>query len=47
VREKDIDLLVMATHGQTGISHALFGSTTEKVVRRRPVPVITVRKPED
>jgi len=47
VREKNIDLLVMATHGQTGISHALFGSTTEKVVRRSPVPVITVRKPED
>ncbi len=37
----------MATHGQTGIAHALFGSISEKVVRRSPVPVLTVRRPED
>ncbi len=47
VHEWDIDLVIMATHGQTGITHALFGSTTEKVVRRSPVPVLTVRRPED
>jgi nucleotide-binding universal stress UspA family protein len=47
VCEQGIDLVVMATHGQTGITHALFGSTTEKVVRRSPVPVLTVRRPED
>jgi nucleotide-binding universal stress UspA family protein len=47
VRKERIDLVVMATHGQTGITHALFGSTTEKVVRRSPVPVLTVRRPED
>jgi len=47
IREKNIELVVMATHGQTGIAHALFGSTSEKVVRRSPVPVLTVRRPED
>ncbi|MFB0515928.1 MAG: universal stress protein [Candidatus Neomarinimicrobiota bacterium] len=47
VREENIDLVVMATHGQTGITHALFGSTAEKVIRRSPVPVLTVRKPEE
>ncbi len=47
IREQNIDLVVMATHGQTGIAHALFGSTSEKVVRRSPVPVLTVRRTED
>ena len=37
------DMLVMCTHGWTGIKHALLGSVTEKVVRLSPVPVLTVR----
>jgi len=37
------DLLVMGTHGRTGLSHALMGSVTEKVVRRAPCAVLTVR----
>jgi universal stress protein A len=37
------DLLVMGTHGRTGLSHALMGSVAEKVVRRAPCPVLTVR----
>jgi len=37
------DLLVMGTHGRTGLSHALLGSVTEKVVRRAPCPILTVR----
>ena len=42
-REKDADLIVIGTHGRTGIDHMLFGSTAEKVVRKAPCPVLTVR----
>jgi nucleotide-binding universal stress UspA family protein len=42
-----IDLVVMGTHGRTGIDHYLIGSVAEKVVRRSPVPVMTVRFDED
>ncbi len=45
-RENDIDMIVMATHGLSGLSHILFGSTTEKVVRKSTCPVLTVRHPE-
>ena len=45
--EQDIDLLVMGTHGRTGLDRYLLGSTTERVVRRSPVPVLTVRHDED
>lgn len=37
------DLIVIATHGRTGFEHMLMGSVTEKVVRRAPCPVFTVR----
>jgi universal stress protein A len=37
------DLLVLGTHGRTGLSHVLMGSVAEKVVRRAPCPVLTVR----
>lgn len=37
------DLIVMATHGRGFMSHALLGSTTERVVRRAPCPVFVVR----
>jgi len=43
--EKDIDLIIIATHGHTGVEHLLFGSTAEKVVRKAPCPVLTVREP--
>ena len=43
--EKDIDLIIMATHGHTGVEHLLFGSTAEKVVRKAPCPVLTLREP--
>lgn len=42
-KEHDIDLIVMGTHGRTGLSHALIGSVAEKVVRKAPCPVLTVR----
>ena len=43
--ELDIDLIVIATHGHTGMEHLLFGSTAEKVVRKAPCPVLTLREP--
>ena len=43
--EEDIDLIIIATHGHTGIEHVLFGSTAEKVVRKAPCPVLTLREP--
>jgi nucleotide-binding universal stress UspA family protein len=45
-RERDIDLIVMGTHGHTGLAHLFMGSVAEKVVRRAPCPVLTVRHPE-
>lgn len=37
------DLIVLGTHGRTGLDHVLFGSTAEKVVRLSRLPVLTVR----
>jgi nucleotide-binding universal stress UspA family protein len=42
-KEKKADMIVIGTHGRTGIDHMLFGSTAEKVVRKSPCPVLTVR----
>jgi nucleotide-binding universal stress UspA family protein len=39
------DLIVIATHGYSGLKHAMLGSATEKVVRRSPCPVLVVREP--
>ena len=39
------DLVVMATHGRTGVSHALLGSVAEQVVRKAPCPVLTLKNP--
>lgn len=41
--EKKADLVVLGTHGRTGVRRALLGSVAEKVVRTCPVPVLTVR----
>jgi universal stress protein A len=38
------DLIVMGTHGRTGFSHLFVGSVAERVVRRAPCPVLTVRE---
>jgi nucleotide-binding universal stress UspA family protein len=45
-KEADIDLIVMGTHGRGGLKHMLMGSVSEKVVRKSPCPVLTVRHPE-
>ena len=42
-KELDVDLIVMATHGRTGIEHFLLGSVAERVVREAERPVLTVR----
>lgn len=39
----DVDLIIIASHGHTGVEHILFGSTAEKVVRKAHCPVLTVR----
>jgi nucleotide-binding universal stress UspA family protein len=42
-RQQTIDLIVLATHGRTGLPHVLVGSVAEAVVRTAPCPVLTVR----
>ncbi len=42
-RKHNIDLIVLATHGRTGLAHVLMGSVAETVVRTAPCPVLTVR----
>ncbi len=44
-REHDIDLVVISTHGRTGLRHVLLGSVAERIVREAPCPVLTVRDP--
>ncbi len=41
-RKKRADLIVMGTHGRTGLPHVLLGSVAERVIRNAPCPVITV-----
>jgi nucleotide-binding universal stress UspA family protein len=45
-QEQKIDMIVLGTHGKGMLDQALFGSTTERVVRRAPCPVLTVRLAE-
>jgi nucleotide-binding universal stress UspA family protein len=44
--EQRIDLIVMGTHGRGPLGHMVLGSVAERVVRRAPCPVLTVRHPE-
>ena len=43
-REEGVDLIVMGTHGRTGLQQILIGSVAEKVVRKAPCPVLVVRE---
>jgi len=42
--EQGIDLIVISTHGRTGLSHILLGSVAERIVREAPCPVLTIRR---
>ena len=42
-RKHDIDLIVLSTHGRTGLTHVIMGSVAESVVRTAPCPVLTMR----
>jgi nucleotide-binding universal stress UspA family protein len=44
-RTHAVDLLVLGTHGRTGLEHALIGSVAERVLRKAPCAVLTVRPP--
>ncbi|WP_415381155.1 universal stress protein [Halosimplex sp. TS25] len=47
IDEASIDLVAMGTHGRTGLDRVLLGSTTERLVRRSPVPVLAARPDAD
>ena len=41
-REEKVDIIVMGTHGKTGIEHVFFGSVAERVIRHSPYPVFII-----
>jgi len=45
-KEKEVDLIVMGTHGRTGLAHVLIGSVAEKVVHHARCPVLTIKHPQ-
>jgi len=45
--DERVDMIVMSTHGRTGLSHMLIGSVTEQVVRHATCPVLTVSPPKE
>lgn len=46
-RRQGVDLIVIGTHGLSGIKHMLLGSIAERVVQKAPCPVLTVKRPPD
>ena len=46
-KELDIDVIVISTHGRSGLGHILLGSVAEKVIRHAPCPVFVIRNPKD
>jgi universal stress protein A len=46
-KEQGIDLIVMGTHGRTGVSHLMLGSTAEQVLRSAVCPVLTIRSDKE
>jgi nucleotide-binding universal stress UspA family protein len=45
-KEQHTDMIILATHGYTGLKHVLLGSVAEKIVRHAPCPVLSVRPEE-
>src|SRR6266571_4113109 len=45
--EQGVDLILMGTHGRTGLAHVFLGSVAEHVVRQAPCPVLVVRRVPD
>jgi nucleotide-binding universal stress UspA family protein len=45
-KDNQMDLIVLGTHGRSGLRHVLLGSVAERVVRKAPCPVLTIRHPE-
>jgi nucleotide-binding universal stress UspA family protein len=41
--EQKVDLIIVATHGHSGVEHMLFGSTADRIVHHAPCPVLTIR----
>ncbi len=46
VRDYDVDLVTVVTHGRRGLARALFGSTAEEIIAEAPCPVLTIRPPQ-
>lgn len=44
-KDEDVDLIVIGTHGRTGLTRVVLGSVAEKVVRKAHCPVLTIRQP--
>lgn len=42
-KEQEVDLIVVGTHGRSGLAHMLLGSVAEKIIRKSPCPVLAVR----
>ena len=42
IESENIDLLIMGTHGRKGLEHVIFGSVAENVVKKSPVPVLSI-----
>ncbi|MGD0672466.1 MAG: universal stress protein [Candidatus Binatus sp.] len=45
-QSENADLIVLGTHGRTGLAHVLMGSVAERVVQKSPCPVLTIRHPD-
>ena len=45
-KDNQVDLIVMGTHGKTGLDYILIGSVAERVIQRSPCPVLSIRLPK-